>query len=171
MEIKTSEAYKRISQFYGTRKAERSQVPLIQHIDEGLQILAWLNASDWAMQAYCLHPVLQSDADLLANWQADFGQTDSQTLILCMEYRKTANAYLSKREIASIQEIELSPIEEVNQMLVADKVQNFKDFRRYHAQTHPRAEVLNQYFLNWLERLGVSMGQFEEWEKGLMKGT
>jgi hypothetical protein len=45
-----------ITQFYGDRKAERSGVPLINHIHEGLWILESMNASRVTKQGWCLHP-------------------------------------------------------------------------------------------------------------------
>jgi hypothetical protein len=76
-----------------------------------------------------------------------------------MEYRNVANAYLSKRRLTKTMslgaQVRLSPLKEVNDMLIADKVQNFKDFKIHHSKTHPRAAELNGYFTNWLLRLGV----------------
>ncbi len=46
-------------------------------------------------------------------------------------------------------------------MLVADKIQNFKDFRRYHRVSHPRSARLERYFDRWLAALGVDAGQVE----------
>ncbi len=73
-----------------------------------------------------------------------------------MEYRSVANEYLSHRTIAHVDEIRLSPLPEVNQMLIADKVQNCKDFELYHKATHPRSAELDLYFNNWLRRLGIT---------------
>ena len=47
-------------------------------------------------------------------------------------------------------------------MLVADKVQNYKDFLIHHRATHPNADRLEAYFRQWLQRLGVSIEQFED---------
>jgi hypothetical protein len=47
-------------------------------------------------------------------------------------------------------------------MLIADKVQNFKDFRTYHADSHSRRQELDVYFRQWLAALGMSMEQFSE---------
>jgi len=55
------ESYELISVLYEGKFAERSQVPYINHIDEGLVILNAINASDYAKAAYCLHPVVQSE--------------------------------------------------------------------------------------------------------------
>ena len=40
-------------------------------------------------------------------------------------------------------------------MLVADKIQNYTDFARFHRGSHPRSTALDHYFRLWLERLGV----------------
>ncbi|MBM9579580.1 hypothetical protein JWG45_20755 [Leptospira sp. 201903070] len=148
----TSKEYEWIREFYGEKKAERSQVPLIRHIDEGLEILSEIGASEFAKRAFCLHPIFQSDTDLREN-HPRASDVEGYVMMLVMEYRKTANSYLSKRTIQSIDEIELSPLLEVNQMLYADKIQNQKDFRIYHASSHGRSQELEEYFKNWLKRL------------------
>jgi hypothetical protein len=161
--MKGSKAYQLISTYYGDQQALRSGVPLMNHILEGLSVMDGLGASIAAMHAYCLHPILQADEALAEAAQQDFSEIDPWVLILAMEYRKTANAYLSKRQIKSISEIELSPLKEVNDMLIADKVQNRKDFELYHKGTHPRSEELEQYFKNWLERLEVSETDYQHY--------
>ena len=40
--------YTAVAEFYGARKAKRSDVPLMQHIDEGLTILQALGATERA---------------------------------------------------------------------------------------------------------------------------
>jgi hypothetical protein len=47
-------------------------------------------------------------------------------------------------------------------MLIADKVQNRKDFERYHRDTHPRARDLDHYFRNWLIALRVTETRYHE---------
>jgi len=41
-------------------------------------------------------------------------------------------------------------------MLIADKVQNRKDFEIYHSSTHDKKDRLAAYFAEWLEALEVS---------------
>ena len=159
--IQASREYAAIAREYGERRAKRSQVPLIQHIDDGLTVLEAIGASEAAQRAFCLHPLLQDDAAYAAN----IGRTseltdDAHVLMLTLEYRRVANAALSSRELASAADIELSPIGEVNEMLVADKVQNRRDFLRHHLGSHPRSEILERYFELWLERLGVSAARY-----------
>lgn len=155
--------YKAIKDFYGDRCAKRSGVLLMNHIDEGLKILDYLNASDDAKAAYCLHPLCQSDEDLRFHVNAAFWYNcKPRVIILALEYRSVANEYLSHREISSIEEIRLSPLREVFDMLTADKVQNYKDFLKYHKHTHVRSVELTEYFNNWLARLDISEQDFTQ---------
>lgn len=159
--------YKMIQNFYADQKAERSKCFLMNHIDEGLFILNAINASIEAKKAFCIHPLVQDDTALKLNWDIVKNKIDPEVLSLAMEYRNIANAYLSHREIKSISDIKLSPIEDVNDMLIADKVQNYKDFLIYHANTHPRKEILDQYFKNWLQVLNISNDFFYSLSKEL----
>ncbi len=142
-----------IERHYGDKRAKRSQVPLMNHILEGLTILNWLDADDDAKRAFIVHPIIQADEDMKANWEYLYNMVNPRTFMLAMEYRNTANAYLSHRKIKSLDEIQLSVFKEVNDMLIADKVQNYKDFLKYHAGTHPRSVELDQYFNNWITKL------------------
>jgi hypothetical protein len=151
-----------IAATYGDKTAKRSNVPLINHINEGIIILDEIGASDTAKRAYCMHPVLQDDDSLLKNYEEVPNLSKPSVLIATMEYRRVANNYLSKRTIDSIDEIELSPLKDVNDMLIADKVQNRKDFELYHLDTHERSNVLDQYFKNWLTRLGITEERYQE---------
>lgn len=141
-----------IIKFYGTRRAKRSQVPLINHIVEGVGILRHINASTDAIAAFCIHPLLQGDEEFAQNFST-LNHLSGTVIALAVEYRSIANAYLSHRTIYAIDEIKLSPVKDVNDMLTADKVQNYKDFLLYHHGTHPRSNELNTYFKNWLDRL------------------
>ena len=153
--------YTAVAEFYGARKAKRSDVPLMQHIDEGLTILQALGATERAQRAYCLHPLLQADGDLAETYERGVGTLtdDAAVLVLALEYRHIANATLSPRLIASADDIPLSPLDEVNDMLRADKVQNWKDFVRHHKGTHPRSAELERYFKLWHTRLSLSQAR------------
>ncbi len=166
--ITSTREYLAIAAWYGSRVAERSQVPLMRHVDDGLTILARIDATDAAMRAFCLHPLVQEDADFVAN-AARLGDvtTDPYVAALAVEYRNVANAALSTRVIAHPDEIALSPLRDVNDMLVADKVQNRKDFVRHHASTHPRAAELARYFELWLARLQITESHYEALIAGL----
>lgn len=145
--------YQKIKKHYGNQVAKRSKVPLINHIDEGIAILKEIGANNDTIAAYCLHPLLQADDALTNNIHLLDNYQNNFRVILTMEYRRVANNYLSKRTIQSLDDIELSPLRGVNQMLWADKLQNQKDFRLYHLGKHERSDILEQYFINWINKL------------------
>jgi GNAT superfamily N-acetyltransferase len=161
--IKTNE-YQMISNFYGSKKAKRSGLYLMNHIDEGLRILTDLGASDATKKAYCLHPILQSNEFLKQNYQnkSILEKTSPEVVILAMEYRNIANKYLSTNENASLMDIELSCLNEVNLMLTADKIQNYKDFQLYQRE-HPRFTELSKYFKNWLRKLNIPDAAYDHY--------
>jgi hypothetical protein len=160
--IKDTVEYKLISRHYGDRVAKRSQVPLINHINEGLIILSAIKATETAKRAFCIHPLLQADADLQENYYIS-SFVDHHALLLAMEYRSVANEFLSDKVVgATFEDIRLSPLLEVNEMLIADKIQNRKDFEKYHLGTHARSDELDKYFKIWLQRLGVSKEMYQE---------
>ena len=154
--IKDTVEYKLISAHYGNRVARRSQVPLMNHIDEGLVVLDRISATDQAKRAFCLHPIVQTDEDLKANYPMVASTCDAWVVMLAIEYRSVANEFLSDKIPAHKWDtIRLSPLFEVNEMLVADKVQNYKDFITYHRDTHARSKELSEYFLLWLATLDI----------------
>lgn len=151
--------YRLISGFYGNKKAKRSNVFLMNHIDEGVDILFRLGEEESAIRAYMIHPYLQSDEDFENNYFQVNG-FDKNVLVLALEYRKCANAYLCRPHtdnwtVADL-ELYVGPIiKPVKHMLIADKIQNQKDFLAYHQGTHERSEQLTKYFETWLQYLGV----------------
>lgn len=161
--MRSSREYRAIAAWYGDRTARRSGVRLIAHIDEGLAILAHLGAGSQAMRAFCLHPLVQSDAELAVHGPRLAELSEDVVVVgLAFEYRNIANATLSTRAITRADEIPLSPLADVNAMLMADKVQNRKDFLAYHRGTHPRSDALDRYFTLWLERLGIGEDRYRE---------
>jgi hypothetical protein len=155
--------YRAVAQLYGSRTTRRSRVPLMNHIDEGIAILATSDARDIALRAFCLHPLLQDDKGLVDAFPKLTHLTDSvQIMTLALEYRRIANTFSHRRPIESAEAIELSPLREVNQMLAADKIQNRKDFILHLRSSHPRSAELDRYFQLWLQRLGVSDQEFAD---------
>ena len=155
--IKDTREYKLIARHYSDRVAERSQVPLINHINEGLAVLDVINATDDAKCAFCIHPLLQADEDLQNNFNRVAFECSPAVVMLAMEYRSVANEFLSDKIPAlRYSVIRLSPLCEVNEMLIADKVQNRKDFITYHKGTHARSEELDIYFEKWMVALDIS---------------
>lgn len=161
-QIAKTPEYTMIRWFYGDARAKRSQVPLMNHINEGVQILRAIAPSSDGMEqrAFCLHPILQHDANLSANVsQLARFNVSPEAVALAMEYRAVANAHLSHHTLPETG-IRLSALDKVNLMLVADKVQNRKDFILYHRGKHPRSERLDAYFSEWLTALGVSNSEY-----------
>lgn len=145
-------ALKTIEAVYGGRVANRSQVPLMNHIIEGLQILDLIEAPWVVKQAYCLHPILQSDEDFLRDKVDVIPMELINAAILVMEYRRVANSYLSNKKVTDFVGFSCG---EVREMLIADKVQNYKDFLINHKATHPRSQELDEYFNNWFRLLEI----------------
>lgn len=155
-------AYRLIEHFYGDKKAARSGVPLINHIDEGITVLLELGSCHHTRAAYCIHPMLQDDGNI-ANLPRKLTSCvlSTKTLILAMEYRSVANGYLLTHHrdpncsIGRPEDINLGPLPEVREMLIADKVQNLKDFETYHSSTHEARDALESYFGWWMDRLEI----------------
>lgn len=150
-----------IREYYSDQRAARSQIPLMNHINEGLRILDRLGANDVAKRAFCLHPLIQSDAVIQENLDKILmsKQISIAALVMAMEYRRAANAYLCKPEtdgwdVETARKTIGLLMPEIKHMLIADKVQNRKDFMATHYGTHARSEQLLKYFNNWHEILG-----------------
>ncbi len=145
---------------YVDGKAARSGVPLMNHIDEGLRVLRDIGASERAIRAYMLRPLLQADGDFLKVLSAPelLAKVKPDVIMLAMEYRKCANAYLCRPgtdgwDLDRIEtEVNLVSVDVIH-MLYADKIQNRKDFIKHHSMTHPRRHQLRNYFENWLSIL------------------
>jgi hypothetical protein len=152
--------YLAIERHYGDCRAKRTGLYWMHHVDEGLYVLCRrVHASDAVLRAWCLHPIVQGDAELAqAHAARVLDGFTTEVVVLALEYRNIANRFLSPMEdhpgYTDPAKITRSPLHEVNQMLIADKVQNCKDFRLHHA-THPRASWLERYFRAWLQALAV----------------
>lgn len=161
--LRHSTEYKLIAEHYGERVAARSGVRLINHIHEGVAVLETLQASLGSILGFMLHPLVQDQVELECNMPKICRQEmlNTRALMLAMEYRHKANAYLctvetdhwdaeqAKRNIGPI-------IGEVHMMLLADKMQNYKDFMLHHYGRHERSNQLDKYFNNWFRILGAT---------------
>lgn len=158
--LRTTVEYQAIAEHYEGLYAARSGVAWIEHINQGLAVLLDLDAPVEALLAYCLHPLCQADADL-AQFDPNAASGSATVVMLAMEYRNVANRYLSEHHKDPERFPRLSPLATVNLMLVADKVQNRKDFEVHHAQTHPDRDRLADYFTTWLDALGVDEAEYQ----------
>lgn len=151
MDIKQTIEYQTISNHYGNQRANRSQVLLINHIDEGLTILDLIVSSKDAKLAFCIHPLAQAYLDV--EW--------SSVKNLAKEYAYFANKFLcndSTDHIKTKEQLDIHLHYDIDyrmsvdciDMLIADKIQNRKDFLKYHKGTHVRSNELHRYFDLWL---------------------
>lgn len=146
-------AFDLILEHYKDRRAKRSGVLLMNHIYEGVIIMRELFASEHAIHAYIIHPLLQDDEPLKKHFHICAHYLEPEVIGLAMEYRRTANACLAHHVFI---EPAKSPLGEVNQMLIADKVQNYKDFLAYHdGKNHCRVSdiTMHFYFNAWFKEL------------------
>ena len=154
LEAPEGRAYSAVESFYGDGRANRSGLFLMNHIDEGLYILGELGATLQTKDAWCLHPLLQSDYDLQATLAAG-GHLNGQApaaMLIAMEYRHQANGHLSHHEPKVPT---FGPLDEVRQMLIADKVQNRKDFDQHLRGKVANSDRLDSYFQEWFAALEI----------------
>lgn len=155
--------YQAIQERYDGCYAKRTGLPYIKHIDDGLRILDHIGATEAAKAAYCIHPITQADEDLavfmerLRDGDSLYSQFDADVITLAIEYRNCANRYLSFHYGRDTRTPRLSPLPEVNDMLIADKVQNYHDFMTHHYGTHEHSDQLYAYFHAWFEALNVNV--------------
>lgn len=150
--------YEIISEFWDDKVAKRSGVHYMNHVDEGLRVLVDRGASERAMRIFALHGLLQQCYRDDTVFTPDLSRVAPDVLIGTMEYRAVANAHLSFHPPETLR---LSEDGDVNEALVADKIQNFKDFLRYHSLRHDRTVELGEYFAYWLRKLGLDIE--EQW--------
>jgi hypothetical protein len=158
--------YKLIQQKYQGKIAKRSGLGYMSHIQEGIFIIQLLYGDDQNLvEAYCLHPIFQNDrllSQLLVENSSELSLILPQTIVFCMEYRNIANSYTIKNKIKNPESIKIGSLEMIHKMLVADKIQNKKDFMKYMYLKHERPSYVKasehglQYFDSWLDRLSVS---------------
>jgi hypothetical protein len=172
--IEYSSEYRAIEDFYGERCAKRSGVRLMNHIDEGIFILGQIGADYITKKAYCLHPLFQKDEDFESVGFESFWKWNFQPLAVAyaIEYRHLANAWLSDK-VTMYQRSspalgvcldgypDQGNIGPVRNMLIADKVQNYKDFLTYHQVSHPRTMEIDCYFKAWLQELDINNDEFK----------
>jgi hypothetical protein len=147
--------YRLIRNFYGQQRAKRSGRLLMEHINEGIQLLIQFKQPAIVKAAFCLHPLVQNDTKV--------DLPNSPALPLAFEYARVANSYLCRPETDWITEAPEGPrlltehlgkmSKECAFMLLADKLQNQRDFNIYHRGTHARSDQLSAYFELWISTL------------------
>lgn len=155
------EALHAVGLFYGDDKALRSGQPLINHITCGLQILEVLGAGADTKGAWCVHPMVQDDKQFKFECHnQNLRKVSTSSIMLAVEYRNKANAYLSADYESSddnLTDIVGCLLPEVRLMLIADKIQNWADFaRHFPLDEFPKKEHLPAYYDNWLRYLDIS---------------
>lgn len=159
--------YGAILRAYNGRRARRSDLPYMRHIDQGFEVLKALTTDTDAWRAWFVHPLFQLDEffyGIASGLGTPIGPlsmseivANPRVVVLAMEYRAIANAYLPIHEKRAPRWPKLSTIDVVNRMLIADKIQNWRDARRfvYPKVTQAEAYVLDDYFMSWLDALQV----------------
>ena len=159
--------YDMIRDFYEGKVAGRSGLPYMNHINEGLFLLAQRNVFLIAKKAWCLHPLIQGHSEFEINHPTFFewgmrGGEHAAAAMIALEYRNVANQYTSLDELKHYKDVYLSPVMSVNAMLSADKVQNYKDAIDHVIPREPSSsERLHNYFQSWLDALGISQRSFD----------
>lgn len=157
------DAYRLISEVYGDQRAVRSGRYYMSHIDEGIHILRDAHVDTQA--AFAVHPIFQDTVQLLETLDRP-PELRTRVVALAMEYRAVANSYLPRHHSLSLEGPKISALEEVNQMLVADKIQNRKDLELFNRDL-PGYALLQDYFQRWFDALGVSDQTYQEWKSKL----
>lgn len=160
--------YQLIENYYGSTKAIRSGVKYIQHVDEGLRILEHLQASELTKAAYCVHPIFQLPNSLRDLNKTKLHNFDKNVILLAMEYRNKANAYLCRPKTYdfTLKDLPYLVLDEVKDMLIADKVQNYNDFLQYHKNTHEHSIELDKYFNLWFQHLEIKFTDLQQYLQG-----
>lgn len=150
-----------VKKFYGEKKTARSKVPLINHIKEGLTVLEYLGSDFDTKAAFCLTPLFMDDENFKKSGKEFIARHGyRKTVMLAIEYRGLANAYLPEHTLPDTG-IHISPLREVNHMLIAGKIQRRRDFEIHHKATHKRANRLEEYFDDWLRALSISKNKYK----------
>lgn len=153
-------AYDIVTQAWGDKKSS-TEVPYMEHIDLGLKVLRRLEADKNTKAAFCLHGLFQSDIALISAYSAGIhDEFSSEIILLVMEYRNIANQWLRTQGWSSRRPPAI-PLQQVEQMLVADKVVNYYNLMENNTK-HPDYLELDNYFRLWLQHLGVSYEDYAD---------
>lgn len=147
--FKPLKSYEIISSYYEGKRAKRTGLPYINHINEGCQLID----SDLvlAREAFMLHPIFQDGNQN----NVDLSGINKGVIKLAEKYAKLANSYLPKDYESPAPKVNNEVLRE---MLLADKIQNYKDYKRYkHVFDEEKQNQLEIYFNNWFKTLNISL--------------
>lgn len=158
--VRGTREYELVKKMYEGKIGKKSGREYIHHIHDGILMLEHQASSMITKRAWCLHPVVQADYDLVkAHESGVLKDLDPTVVMLAMEYRAVANAHLTHHFLNGRSAWpHVSSLVEVNEMLIADKIQNYKDYLLYVAPKPEHADrlYLHDYFKGWLHALSVS---------------
>ena len=162
--------YRLIEKSYRKHTSRRTQQPYMKHIDQGLWLLLHVNDDPAVLGAWCAHPLFQINSVLQEALHARTSITEhGRTVVLAMEYRAVANAFLTPDwSRAGLPRV--SAIEEVNQLLVVDKFQNAREAYLFSDKLgEERCAQLDVYFRKWFDALGIDGRRMETLERQMQK--
>ncbi len=176
--------YPAVERWYGSRTAVRSGLPFMRHIDQGLLVLQELTDDMDVLRAWCVHPLFQVNEffePMMKQSESHVAPlinvvSNPRVVVFAMEYRAVANAFLSTDHDYVIvhegtQRPRISVLPQVNQMLLADKIQNYRDARLhvFSKVSADEAKSLDNYFHLWFSALGVGGWEVARYEAILEK--
>lgn len=153
-------SFQQISRYYGATTTQRTKLPWINHIVEGVVLVQQLGGRIHAADAFCWHPLIQSDdtfLETLAEMQRYYNlNTSGEVLVNTLGYRDAANRWL-RGAVSKDNQPKKHPLNDVNIMLMADKIQNRKDFEANEKLFSVEdASSLHYYFDSWFTTLGIT---------------
>lgn len=172
-----SYSYIAISSLYNNKKARRTQIPYMKHIDDGVKILQHLGVTDPEVyDAWLLHPLIQTmSINQVEAFLSSYGLpplhsgVSLNTIALAKQYADVANSFLPNvvdQNLHHTFNIYIA-CPKLKALLIADKVQNYVDFCMSsdmgYFDEEPDDYVPNrmEYFNMWLGRLDIDESNFE----------
>lgn len=144
-EVVLPEECKIISKYYEGKVAKRTGIPYINHIYEGCRLIE----DEEDRLAFMIHPIFQDGKE----GEVDLSTVKKSIQKLAKEYADIANSYLPKDYLNE------PPTEfgAVRYLLVADKMQNYKDFsNNKDVFSKEKQKQLDIYFRKWFKALDVN---------------
>jgi len=152
--------------------SRRSQQSHFIHVRQGIEILRAMKSSYAAQRAFAIHPLLQ-DKEKLDFYRFRMENCSVHAVVLAMEFCALATAGkrphnpLGKTWMPAV-----SNVHEVNDMLIADKIQNWVSYKKYH-NLYPDLDKKQMiaYFNKWFDALGVTQPMVDIIADGANLGT